>query len=236
MFIASFSYSQSIGSLSGYIYCNNDKKPIPGAQVYVETNNGKVGTITDSLGHFTIKPLNPGHYSLNISYVSYQKIQMKDIVVRSDYDTHIEDVYLVTEMMDEVKIVATTTPLIDRNGGSLEIMDLKRRKNLPDNRNLTAVLETMSTEFFISDNKKEIHFRGSRNNMTAYVVDGMRVSNLEGIPGMAVSNMTVYAGGIPARYGDFTGGVVVVETMGYFDWLVMQSAKDRMYMEMGLIR
>jgi hypothetical protein len=43
--------------------------------------------------------------------------------------------------------------------------------------------------------------------------------------------MTVYAGGIPARYGDFTGGVIVVETMGYFDWLKMQQYKDMVYDE-----
>lgn len=34
-----------------------------------------------------------------------------------------------------------------------------------------------------------------------------------------MSNIKVYTGGIPARYGDVTGGVVAVETKGYFDVL-----------------
>ena len=39
-----------------------------------------------------------------------------------------------------------------------------------------------------------------------------------GIPGIAVGSVKVYTGGIPAAYGDVTGGVIVVETKSYFDY------------------
>jgi len=38
--------------------------------------------------------------------------------------------------------------------------------------------------------------------------------------------MEAYTGGIPAKYGDTTGGVVILETLSYFDlynaWLAGQ--------------
>lgn len=38
-----------------------------------------------------------------------------------------------------------------------------------------------------------------------------------GIPGLAIGAMKVYTGGVPAKYGDVNGGVIVVETKSYFD-------------------
>jgi hypothetical protein len=38
-----------------------------------------------------------------------------------------------------------------------------------------------------------------------------------GIPGQAIGSLKVYTGGVPARYGDLSGGVIVVETKSYFD-------------------
>lgn len=56
-----------------------------------------------------------------------------------------------------------------------------------------------------------LHIRGSRSNQTAYYVDGMRVNSLDGIPKAFIQNVQVITGGMPACYGDATGGVILVE-------------------------
>jgi hypothetical protein len=38
--------------------------------------------------------------------------------------------------------------------------------------------------------------------------------------------MVIYTGGIPAKYGDTMGGVVVLETKGYFDLLRERKYKN----------
>jgi len=228
-------FSQNIGSLSGYVYSSIDKQSIPGANVYVETINGIVGTVTDSVGHFKIKPLKPGHYTVKVSFVGYSTAQINDVLVGADFDTEIKKTYLETGIgMDTLIILGDGRKIIDARRGNLIFMNPKEITKLPDSRNPMSVIEIISSEFYVSDDKKEIHFRGSRNDMTAYIIDGVRTENAEGIPGLGIGNMTVYSGGIPARYGDFTGGCVVIETMGYFDWLAMQRAKDRLYRETSL--
>jgi hypothetical protein len=51
------------------------------------------------------------------------------------------------------------------------------------------------------------------------------MTNEMNIPGRAIGSIIAYSGGIPAKYGDFTGGVVVIETKSYFDWLVEQESR-----------
>jgi len=63
-----------------------------------------------------------------------------------------------------------------------------------------------------------LYFRGERSQAVLYIVDGVKTMDGRlGIPGSAIGHLTVYSGGVPAKYGDFTGGVVVIETQSYFD-------------------
>ena len=36
-------------------------------------------------------------------------------------------------------------------------------------------------------------------------------------PAVAISSYSVYTGGLPAKYGDTSGGVIEIETKSYFD-------------------
>ena len=49
------------------------------------------------------------------------------------------------------------------------------------------------------------------------------MTTLTGVPPDAINSMTVYTGGLPARYGDVTGGVVAIETKSYFDLYQQQN-------------
>jgi outer membrane receptor protein involved in Fe transport len=42
-------------------------------------------------------------------------------------------------------------------------------------------------------------------------------ANAARIPSSAIGSISVYTGGLPAKYGDTTGGVVVIETKSYMD-------------------
>ncbi len=57
----------------------------------------------------------------------------------------------------------------------------------------------------------DISIRGGRTTQNAYYIDGMRVNSLDGIPKSFIKNVTVITGGLPACYGDATGGVILVE-------------------------
>ena len=56
--------------------------------------------------------------------------------------------------------------------------------------------------------------RGSRSNATTYYVDGIKVVGNSNVPTSAIEQITVVTGGLPAKYGDATRGIVSITTKG----------------------
>ncbi|OPZ99136.1 MAG: TonB dependent receptor [Bacteroidetes bacterium ADurb.Bin408] len=56
--------------------------------------------------------------------------------------------------------------------------------------------------------------RGAREEGTVTYIDGVKVRGSSGIPQAAIDQVTVLTGGLPAQYGDATGGVVNITTKG----------------------
>ena len=56
------------GGISGVVLDENGG-PLPGANVVIE--NTSTGVSTDFDGNFTIKPITPGRYSVEVSFIGY---------------------------------------------------------------------------------------------------------------------------------------------------------------------
>lgn len=59
-----------------------------------------------------------------------------------------------------------------------------------------------------------MNIRGSRAEATEYFIDGIRVRGSTNLPNAAIEQTTVITGGIPAQYGDATGGIINITTRG----------------------
>ena len=55
------------GTVNGFVYDQDTKVPLKGATVMIEKLG--VSTITNSLGEFKIRDLNPGEYSLSLIHI-----------------------------------------------------------------------------------------------------------------------------------------------------------------------
>ena len=58
-----------------------------------------------------------------------------------------------------------------------------------------------------------VNIRGSRGDATEYYIDGIKVRGSMGVPTSGIER-TVITGGVPAKYGDATGGIISVTTKG----------------------
>ena len=66
-------------------------------------------------------------------------------------------------------------------------------------------------------NDGELVFRGARKGDMLYLMDGVKTTSIGNVPSSSIGRMMVYTGGLPAKYGDTLGGVVVMESKSYFD-------------------
>jgi hypothetical protein len=228
--ISNIIFAQAMGEIKGRIIDKNSQLTIPGASVYVEVGNQKIGTTSDTKGYFTIKPLSPGVYNVFVSYMGYQSITFNNVIVNPDKITSMDNVCLSNKAVD-IKNYPTITAfgnkLINPEDPSKTTILPSIIKDLPDNKSVASILRSFASDIQVSDDGKDIYFRGARKGDIAVIVDGCRQINGEmGIPSQAIGSVTVYTGGVPANYGDFTGGVVVIESKSYFDWLNEQKAKE----------
>lgn len=212
------------GSISGYVYNDNDSASIPGAHIIIDTGQKKYWAVSDNNGFFKIKPVEPGTYSALFSFSGLDSLKISNIKVTSDLDTYLKKIYMTSRNLPLV-VIKFDYGLIDEDGGMITKVDALTMKKLPTRGDMKTVLSYMSTDYFVSERSQQVLFRGSREGASAYYIDGIRVEGMV-LPGMGVGYMQVYSGGVPARFGDFTGGVVEVETKSYNDCVEERKSID----------
>src|SRR5258705_12792153 len=67
------------------------------------------------------------------------------------------------------------------------------------------------------DDGQDINIRGSRSDATQYYVDGIKMIGGFRSPKAAIKEIKVISGGVPAMFGDATGGIVLITTKSYSD-------------------
>jgi hypothetical protein len=215
--------AQNVGEIHGKVLDENGE-PLYMANVVTERGDALMGTTTDERGHFVLKPLVPGTYTVRMSYVGKATAEITGIQVNPD-----ERLRPNTTMV-EFEVVARRweQPLIDPEEPSKITILAAQFEDSPLRKNPVALIAVSSPDIYKAPNSDELYFRGSRSDAMAYFVDGVKVTGqLKGVPPTSIASFTIYTGGLPARYGDVTGGAVAIETKSYFDLYMQQQAGVR---------
>ncbi len=207
-------YAQT-GSIKGKVLDKTTNEPLPFANVIVELNGTQAGGAqTDFDGNFTIKPLNPGKYDLKASFVGYSSAEVKGVLVSADKITF-QDIKMPKGAVDitQIDITEYKVPLIDKGNPSTQTTITQEEIQAAPTRDVRAVAAT-TAGVFQKDEGDALNIRGSRDNATTYYIDGIKVRGSTRLPQAGVEQITVVQGGVPAQYGDNTGGVIAISTRG----------------------
>ncbi len=172
------------------------------------------GNQTDFDGFFSITELDPGTYDVVFSYTGYQDQRVTGVLVNSGKSNQLNakissgvnlDVIVVTYERELVSADETTQG---------KIFSADEIKNLPT-RSVNA-LASLGAGASSADEGGAITIRGSRSNATNYYIDGIRVSGRM-VTKQDIEELQVVTGGVEAKYGDVTGGVISITTKGPSD-------------------
>ena len=213
---STLAFSQT-GTLKGVITNRITGAPVDYANVVIMKNGvQKGGTSTGSDGSFTIKPVEPGTYTVKASFAGYTTFSLEGVIVSSNKITYLtgSNAIKMTEgvLVDEIEVKGFTKPLIDQGNLSGETKTSKEIVALPT-KSITSIAST-TAGVYQKDEGDAINVRGSRSDATSYIIDGIKVRGTMGVPTSAIEQITVVTGGLPAKYGDVTGGVIEVTTKG----------------------
>lgn len=220
--------SQNNGSISGKVTDAANNEELIGANVLIV--NTTIGAATDLDGAFQINNLEPGIYTLKISYISYQTMIVEQIKVEAGADTRINiELALVSTELEEVVVTAealknSEVSVLKIQKNSVNIVDgmsaeLIKKNNASDG---TDVLSKM-TGVTISDGKYAfIRGVGDRYNNT--MLNGATVPSADPekksfsydlIPASIIEQILTAKTSTPDKPADFSGGLVQIKTVEF---------------------
>lgn len=211
------------GTIMGKVLDIDSAEVMPFAKVYVEYEGTKQGVMADAEGRYKIDGLKPGVYTVGATHASTGEMKISNVVISPDGITFLDVVMRNGNMLKPIE-VPYVRPMIDKNLPRLTIPteDIEHSIYIRDPK----LMLTMSSDVRLPEGTSQIIIRGSRPGDAVYYIDGVKCDDLSAVPGVAIGSMEAYTGGIPAKYGDTTGGVVILETKSYFDlynaWLAGQ--------------
>lgn len=210
-------FAQS-GAIRGKIFDKATKEPLPFANVVAEMNGSQAGGAqSDFDGNYTIKPLQPGRYTIRISQLGYLDIVINDVIVAIDKITF-QDLALSKRVVETqtVEIQDYKVPLIDPGNTQVGATLTREEIEAAPTRDVRSVV-ALSAGVLQKDEGDDVNVRGSRSDATDYYIDGVKVRGNQAssrLPQAGIEQATVIVGGTPAQYGDATGGIVSITTRG----------------------
>lgn len=200
------------GTLQGKVIDATTGEAIPFANVSIELNGQIItGGMTDFDGKYVIKPIPAGTYDVKASYVGYKSLQYKGVKIMSGKITF-QDFRISpsVQQLQEVEVKEYKVPLISKDqtqtGGSVTDKEIAKMPG----RSVESVATTIGGVY--SERGEIGSIRGARSEATVYYIDGVKVRGTSALPKSATAQVDVIMGGIPAKYGDVTGGIISITT------------------------
>ena len=211
-------FAASTGKILGTI--TDDKgEPVIGASVQVIGTNR--GAQTDFDGKYVITQLEPGVYSIKITHLEFNTVEISEIQVKADLTseanqkltpktTDIDKVIQVTGKQDQLKVYETA------NQTTITREEIETAPVTTVDDLLTQVAGV------VTNTQGEVFIRGGRAGEVSYIVDGVPINDPLGSLGQAGAQLSLVSGsiqeiqiikdGFDPEYGDALSGIVKITT------------------------
>lgn len=203
-----------MGEIRGTITDSLTGQPIDGVTVSMLYKGYPKIEVTDVQGSYAFKQLEPGTYSLTYQVFGQKPFTQQGIIVYAEGIKFV-DMQMANGIMIKGPEIHADNIDIKKDPGihtitSVDILHGSGGRGVGDV--ITGMIPGVTA---VGNNNKQLSIRGSRPDATQYIIDGVKVIGEPYIPQMGIEQVTVITGGLPAQYGDTTGGVVIITTKGY---------------------
>ncbi len=242
IFISNSVFGQQKGSISGIIKDESNNDILIGANVLIIGTS--IGASTDLDGYYSIKGLNPGVYSLKISYISYNSVTVEKIIVEQGKDTKISlslkptSTQLGEVIVSAEMIKSTEGALLQIQKNSLNIVDgLSSELISKNNSSDGADILSRMTGVTVSDGKYAfVRGIGDRYNNT--MLNGANLPSTDPekksfsydlFPASLIENVLTSKTFTPDKPADFSGGLVEINTIEFPSKFIMEFSASSTY-------
>ncbi len=209
------------GFIRGTVYDDATGDVLPGVTLFLEGTT--TGALTDLDGKFNIKAP-AGIYTLRVSYISYETLNIKDVGVKTGEVTLLDDLRLkeTTIELAEVTITAqgvrnTESALITMKRKSATLMDGISAASFRKIGDSDAAASMKRVTGLSVEGGKYVYVRGLGDRYTKTILNGVDIPGLDPdrntiqldlFPTNIIDNIIVHKSFSADLPADFTGGVI----------------------------
>ncbi len=203
--------------IKGHIINGTNNESIPGASVYIKNIN--IGTTSNADGLYSLKlPL--GSYKITVECLGFEATFVNVKLLGSgSYDISL---FEKSVKLNEIEVWAKRPDQnITNNQMSLVQLDRKAIKQIPammGTKDIMKSLTMLPGVKSVGEFGAEINVRGGANDQNLILIEGAPVFNTAHLFGLvsvissdAISNVSLYKGDIPAKYGERVSSIVTID-------------------------
>jgi len=218
-------FAQGTGQITGTIIDAGNGETIIGASVGISGTTK--GAASDLDGHFTIRGLEPGIYSVTVSYISYTTQTVTGIVV-TESESAVLNIALESNVADLDEVVVTAEAIKSGEAGLLSI----QRKAVAVQDGISSEELSRSTDGNVGSamkrvsgvtvvGGKDVYVRGLGNRYSNVQLNGSPIPStnpnkkeapVDILSSGIVDNIVVQKTYTPDQSGEFSGGSVQIVT------------------------
>jgi hypothetical protein len=215
---------QSESAIYGTVTAKVDASSVADATIRVESTSGSTAltTVTDSDGHFMVRSLVPGPYSLTASregfltltlQITLKPREVQTVTFQLPLRSISESVEVTGSPESTLSTYSPSSTTVERQ--FIDGLPLGQRNNVPDM--IAAVAPGM-----IRSHDDFVHVRGNEIALNTFINGVSFWENPHsvfsaGLSPDIIQSMNVMTGGFPAEYGNRFGGVLdIVTKSGFF--------------------
>lgn len=207
-------------TLSGKILDGKNGEPLPGARIYIKEL--KNGTSSDKYGNYSLN-IPVGDYDVELSYLGYEETVRKVRLVSTGHADF--EIFEKSINLSEVTVTSSrSNHNISFTQMSLVNLDAKLIKELPSALGEVDVLKSITLLPGIQSSGElgtGFYVRGGGADQNLILLEGIPIFNSSHLFGLtsivnpdAITNVTLYKAGIPAKYGERASSVMDVQLGG----------------------
>jgi hypothetical protein len=225
LFATTLLFSQT-GRINGKVIDSKTGELLIGASISILPGGG--GVISDQKGEFSFLNLKPGVYTLNCTYIGYNKKSLPNVQVKAG-DVTVQDIILTSGVQSN-EIVIKASPRVNKENTSALLITQKNSANFSDgisqeaikktpDRSTSDVLKRISGAA-IQDDKFAI-IRGLNDRYNAAFINGAPLPSSESdkksfafdiFPSNILDNLVILKTATPDQTAEFAGGIINLTT------------------------
>lgn len=212
-------------TIRGIVLDKNSRKPLPSATVQLLNTQPRIGTISSSTGNFKLENVPVGRYDLQVSFIGYEPMIIREVVVTSAKETFVTATLKETGVtLQDVVIKPTVNkvePLNSMSSVSARMLSVEEAKRFAGGFDDPARLASSFAGVASNVGSNGIVVRGNAPKFLQWKMEEVEIPNpnhfadmasfggggLTALSSQLLANSDFLTGAFPAEYTNALSGV-----------------------------